>query len=177
MWGSFLLCAAVILLALYVPGYFFFRAFKISRILSVCCAPIYSIAAFGLLPILYQKMGVFCNWAVLLLPAVISPLVLFLALNRRGHQQYGVVDADRKWLLLGLYLIAGIAAAWFILVSGLGDFDTFYNRHDNSTHLNAIRAFIESGNWSSLGMECLSRLPRECDTLGFDLWVLSKRMA
>ena len=159
MWGSFLLCAAVILLALYVPGYFFFRAFKVSRILSACCAPIYSIAAFGLLPILYQKLGVFCNWAVLLLPAVILSLVLFFALNRRGHQQYGVVDVDRKWLLLGLYLIAGIAAAWFILVSGLGDFDTFYNRHDNSTHLNAIRAFIESGNWSSLGMNAYLASP------------------
>ena len=159
MWGSFLLCAAVILLALYVSGYFFFRAFKISRILSVCCAPIYSIAAFGLLPILYQKLGVFCNWAVLLLPAVILPLVLFFALNRQGYQQYGNVDVDRKWLLLGLYLVAGIAAAWFILVSGLGDFDTFYNRHDNSTHLNAIRAFIESGNWSSLGMNTYLSAP------------------
>lgn len=152
MWGSFLLCAAVILLVLYVPGYFFFRAFKVSRILSVCCAPVYSIAAFGLLPILYQKMGVFCNWAVLLLPAVILSLALFLVLNRQRREQYGVVDVNRKWLLLGLYLVAGLAAAWFILVSGLGDFDTFYNRHDNSTHLNAIRAFIESGNWSSLGM-------------------------
>ena len=159
MWGSFLLCAAVILLALYVSGYFFFRAFKISRILSICCAPIYSIAAFGLLPILYQKLGVFCNWAVLLLPAVILPLVLFFALNRQGYQQYGNVDVDRKWLLLGLYLVAGIAAAWFILVSGLGDFDTFYNRHDNSTHLNAIRAFIESGNWSSLGMNTYLSAP------------------
>ena len=102
MWGSFLLCAAVILLALYVSGYFFFRAFKISRILSVCCAPIYSIAAFGLLPILYQKLGVFCNWAVLLLPAVILTLVLFFSLNRQGYQQYGNVDVYRKWLLLGL---------------------------------------------------------------------------
>ena len=52
MWGSFLLCATVILLALYVPGYFFFRALKVSRILSVASAPVYSIAAFGLLPIL-----------------------------------------------------------------------------------------------------------------------------
>ena len=96
MWGSFLLCAAVILLALYVPGYFFFRAFKVSQILSACCAPVYSIAAFGLLPILYQKLGVFCNWAVLLLPAVILPLVLFFVLNRQGYQQYGNVDVDRK---------------------------------------------------------------------------------
>lgn len=160
MWGSFLLCATITLLSLYVPGYFFFRAVRVSRILSVGCAPIYSIAAFGLLPILYQKAGVFCNGVTLLLPALVLPLILFLVLNRRGYQQYEIAVVDRQWLLFALYLVVGIGATWFILISGLGDFDTFYNRHDNSTHLNAIRAFVESGNWSSLGMNTYLASPQ-----------------
>ena len=152
MWSSFLLCAAVILLALYVPGYLFFRALRVSRVFSVGCAPLYSLALYAALPIVYQKAGIFCNWAMLVVPTLLLAIALLLVLNRRGEQAYGNPSIKHPWLILALYLAMGLLACWFILVSGLGDFDTFYNRHDNSTHLNAIRAFIDSGNWSSLGM-------------------------
>lgn len=152
MWSSFLLCAAVIILALYVPGYLFFRALRVSRIFSVGCAPLYSIALYAILPIVYEKLGIFCTWTVLAPPTLLIAIALLLICNRRNEQRYGNPSIDRPWLIFALYLVAGLIACWFILVSGLGDFDTFYNRHDNSTHLNAIRAFIDSGNWSSMGM-------------------------
>ena len=152
MWGSFLLCVGVFILALYLPGYAFFRSLRVSRIFSLGCAPIYSIAMYALLPILYQKVGISCNWAVLFVPTILLALVLLLILTRGRSEVYGILPVKRSWAFFALYLIAGIAACWLILVSGLGDFDTFYNRHDNSMHLNAIRAFIDSGNWSSLGM-------------------------
>lgn len=151
MWGSFLLCVTVILLALYVPGYFFFRAFKVSRILSACCAPLYSVAMYALLPIFYQPLGIFCNWGILLVPTFLVASILFFVLNRQGAQHYGVVDAKISWAILMLYLLCGILACCFIVVAGLGDLDTYYCRYDNATHLNFIRSFIDSGVWSSIG--------------------------
>lgn len=161
MWNSFLLCALIFLIALYGPGYLFFRALRVSRLFAIGCAPLYSVAVYALLPIIFQKVGITCNWAALFFPALIVALALLLALNRKGEQVYGAVTIDKSWLIFGLYLAAGLAACWFIVVSGLGDFDTFYNRHDNSTHLNAIRAFIDSGNWSSLGMNAYLTAPEE----------------
>ena len=152
MWNSFLLCALIILTALYLPGYLFFRALRLSRLFAFGCAPLYTLALYAALPIVYEKCGIFCNWAILVLPALLLAIALLLVFNRQGNQEYGNPCIDRPWLILCLYLAMGLAACWFILVSGLGDFDTFYNRHDNSTHLNAIRAFIDSGNWSSMGM-------------------------
>lgn len=159
MWSSFLLSAAVILLALYVPGYLFFRALRVSRVFSVGCAPLYSLALYAALPIIYQKAGVFCNGAMLVAPTLVLAIALLLIFNRRGEQTYGNPSIRHPWLILALYLAMGLLACWFIFVSGLGDFDTFYNRHDNSTHLNAIRAFIDSGNWSSLGMNVYLTAP------------------
>lgn len=149
MWGSFLLCAAVILLALYVPGYFFFRAFKVSRIFSVGCAPVYSVAMYALLPIIYHPLGIFCNWLTLLFPALFVALALFTAFNRRGLQHYGQLNVNGSWLIMLLYLLCGVLACCFIVVAGLGDFDTYYCRYDNATHLNLIRSFVDSGIWSS----------------------------
>lgn len=152
MWFEYLVCVAIFIAILYIPGFLFFRSFSVSRIVSTCCAPLFSVALFGLLPIVYGKANIACNWIVLVVPALLVSLALFLLFNRKREQRYAVVTLKRPWTIFAAYIVVGVAACCFIFVSALGDFDTIHFRHDNVMHFNSVRAFIDSGNWSSLGM-------------------------
>ena len=50
MWASFFLCAAVIVLALYLPGYLLLRGARLSRTLSLGAAPLVSVTGFASSP-------------------------------------------------------------------------------------------------------------------------------
>ena len=47
-------------------------------------------------------------------------------------------------------MLVGLAVCLFVFVSSLGTPDNLYCSYDTQTHLNTVRAFLDSGEWSVL---------------------------
>ena len=168
MWGMF--AAAVLLGAafLYVPGYFMMRALRFSRIPSFACAPLLSVVLYGVMTVAYEKLGVFCDWVSLAVPALIIGVAAFVvsqmltarfswrgvssSLGSRSGSVFGM-RADRFDLLcLVAYIVVGAAAVCVVLLANLEAPDSVLQEYDNIHHLGQIHAFVSSGVWSPLSV-------------------------
>lgn len=172
MWVSLVQAAMVAVVVLYVPGYFFVRGLLSSRLASVACAPFATMAVYGILTAFFAKVGVFCTGALLLASATALGVAFcgaVRALSRRadssaggdwsGHAFGGLPEGAASkgeslalgWFGLAAYVVAGVAVALLVLVFNMESADSFVQYYDNCHHLNTIRCFIDSGNWSSFG--------------------------
>ena len=168
MWGMF--AAAVLLGAafLYVPGYFMMRALRFSRIPSFACAPLLSVVLYGVMTVAYGKLGVFCDWVALAVPALIIGVAAFVvsqmlttrfswrgvssSLGSRSGSVFGM-RADRFDLLcLIAYIVVGAIAVGVVLLANLEAPDSVLQEYDNIHHLGQIHAFVSSGVWSPLSV-------------------------
>lgn len=162
MWDLFFLAVFVGFLFIYIPGFAVLRAFGISRIACLACAPIVTIVAYSLLPILYEKINVSCSWAALVGPTLAVGLLLHLAFRlaaRRcaadsgsgcGRKNAGVQEPLRDWLCFGLYALVGVVVTSCVFMGTFENAGSYVQEFDNVHHLNSIRAFVDSGIWSSL---------------------------
>lgn len=163
MWSSFAVALVIGALFLYVPGFFALRAFRVSRIASIACAPVVGVPTYAILCIAYAKAGIACSWQSVFLPALGLALLLAVAsaaFERRSVGRFrlaqndrivlGGVDTRRDALLLLLYFALGVAFTTWVFLRGLDGSDSFVQELDNAHHLNAIRSFLDSGIWSSL---------------------------
>lgn len=155
MWGLFFASAFVAALFLYVPGYLFLRAWRIARLVSVICAPLVTICAYGVMSVAYAQAGVFCSWSTLFIPvlSVCGALCIVGCIVGRKRSEVlslplGVGGARHDWLCLGLYVVLGIVVATFLLVRNLEAPDSYVQDFDNIHHLGVTFGYVESGNWS-----------------------------
>ena len=172
MWLRFLAAFAVAGMVMYMPGYLFWRALRFGRILSLACAPLASVAALVLMGIVFQKVGVPVDGVMLsgmalavgLLLFGISSLPIFPEVascgypvtedgfpqgglrGRRGAMGLAIPDAA----ILALYIVCGLIVCAWVFLANVGSPDAFFSRWDNQTHLSLVRAFLDSGQWSSL---------------------------
>lgn len=108
-----------------------------------------------MLPVVYGALGIKCSWANLLVPTLILFFTLWLvvALRDRGAPS-GKSDrqtADKQiWWIVALYLFVGLVVCAYVFVKSLDGAASFHPKHDNMTHYNNIRSFVDSGIWSSL---------------------------
>lgn len=63
MWLSFCVAAIFAIVFFAVPGLLFFRALRFGWCASVCLAPVFSIACYGVLCVLFGMGGIACSWA------------------------------------------------------------------------------------------------------------------
>lgn len=129
--------------------------------MALACAPIVSVALFGVLGIAYAKLGVFAGWVSMgALPAVACVLAFALSRPwRRPTRLAFAVDAARVPRCLhkrfnvkcfALYMGVGLAVAgWFTALS-LASPEGFIQSFDSMHHLGMIRTFTDTGFWSSL---------------------------
>lgn len=165
MWDSFIVAVLAGALFVYVPGYIALRAFSVPRIVSAVCAPLVTILAYSLLPIAYEQIGIACSWETLVLPLVGFCVLVFAVLRsvvRFGGKavSFGSCSAwgeaslreaqrcDR--LCFGLYAVVGAVVVGSVFAGTFDNAYSFVQEFDNVHHLNTIRAFIDSGVWSSM---------------------------
>lgn len=176
MWIGFgaALVAAVALL--YVPGYLFWRGLRLSHPLALCCAPLFGVFVYATLPIVYYELGVPCSVATVALPALLAGVLCFAirVWTARGSSDVIELEPQRPVRVVGrtvdfdlAVLVAYIAVATLVclwmFVSNLPRPDTFFSRYDNQTHLNLVRAFLDSGKWSTLHANVfLASVPEAC---------------
>lgn len=148
MWASFFLCAAVIVFALYLPGYLLLRGVGLPRTLSLGAAPLASITSFCLIAIALGFTPVPCGWPSVLLPVLAAGVLVFgISWQRRPRP----AAPDRKQLALAaFYLAVGALVCLYVFVKSLDSPESFYCRFDDQTHYNLARHFIDTGDWSAL---------------------------
>ena len=160
-WLLFLEAFAAVVVALYVPGYLFCRGLRFSRTISAIAAPVASTAGIAVLAIVYGKAGIACSGPRVLLPIFLIGLAAFLVSRPFTRapilalpKHADIVVRGRRIpfdaAMLASYVLFGLIVCWYLYVSCLGAPDAFYCRWDNFTHLNDLRAFFDSGVWSSL---------------------------
>ena len=163
MWDTFFLAALVGFLFLYAPGYAVLRAFRLSRIIAAVCAPLVTVVAYSLLAAAYEKIGVSCSWETLVFPLLGFGVALFVILrlavrvreipfgaDPAGSHAVSTRDRLREALFPCLYAAVGIIVTSCIFIGTFDDACSFVQEFDNVHHLNTVRAFIDSGIWSSL---------------------------
>lgn len=161
MWLEFLYALLAGALLLYGPGYLFFRGCGLSQTLSLCCAPLFGVCMYAGLPIVYFEFGITCSLYTVVGPALLIAILVYAIFWRQGSKtRLALSSIDpltvRKHEIsfdlvapLVFVLVAGIVC-YLMFIRALPSADAFVARHDNQTHLRNVRAFLESGKWSSL---------------------------
>ena len=161
MWITLSLAATLVVALLYIPGFFFWRGLRFSRMLSLCCAPLFSAATFGLLAAVYYELGIPCSFASVFTPTLLLALAAFALRQRSDAPEKDSVSLPyRSFTLAGqavsldkasvfLYVFVACLTIGLLFIRNLATPNAFFQLFDNQTHLNAIRAFLDSGKWSA----------------------------
>lgn len=163
MWDLFFVSVLAGYALLCIPGYVLMRVFSVSRIVCAAAAPTVTVSAYCLLAIVYGKVGIACSWITLALPVLLLGAVVFTAFRLMGRTksfdyEMGCARVEsgslliryRDWILLGLYVLVGVVVVSSVFALSFGSATSFVQEYDNVHHLNSIRAFVDSGIWSSL---------------------------
>lgn len=159
MWFTFALCMLAGLLALYVPGMAVNRALGLRGAFAVACAPLASVALISLLCIAYGAIGIPCNGVSVLAPVVLVAIAGLPAshiLRSHGRCRWSLPERTSRsssafdFGSLALYVAVGLAVCAYVYIKSLDGPESFYARHDNITHLNLVRSYLDSGIWSTL---------------------------
>ena len=162
-WLSFLFSCIVGLALLYGPGYLFLRGIRFSRVLALCSAPLFGSFVYAALPLAYFGLGITCNEFTIGLPTILlAALTYGIGRRRSGPASETLCLSEKEPLTLRGHAIgfdvAGIAlfvavstlVCLAVFLSALHTPQAFTARHDNITHLNLVRMFLDTGRWSSL---------------------------
>lgn len=161
MWTEFFFAALLACAFLYLPGYFLLRAFALRHIVSFAAAPLVSVAVFAVMSVVCSVCGLSCSWLSLVLPPVAMGLlavVVRVVLGKTEMSDYGYPPLSGKrssrfdGFCLGLYLLVGIALGLYIFVYNLDGPASVLQEYDNVFHLGVLRGFLETGQFSFLGV-------------------------
>lgn len=137
----------------YIPGYLFFRSIKFSRFLSLVSAPIATLVGYGLMVLLFDVVGLFTNWAILFFGFTAFSLCLFLASSGlfQGNTIIKIHGENKgSWWNVLLYVGIAFVITGIVYIRSLDGVNSFIPGNDYTTHLNTIRSFMDTGNWSIL---------------------------
>lgn len=185
MWLTFVIACLAAAIALYLPGYLLWRAFRFERLLALCTAPVASVAIIGVAAIVFEKASIpanagtigLCTIAICCIPFILSCTVarnkgVLLAFpattglaneTRKGIQPDDSRHERRDWIVLAAYVVFGFITVSFVFLANIGSPEAFFSRWDNQTHLTAVRAFLDSGTWSSLAVDQYLAAPKTAD--------------
>lgn len=168
MWGLFFASVAVGALFLYVPGLLLARAVGAPRFAAFACAPLASIPVYIALTLAYSAADVFCTWYLLVGPALLLGVALWLAAfaarRRKGRARgwratdFGIAPSSGKGVArfgagydafcLVLYVALGVAVSAAYFLGALETPESFAQEYDNLHHLGVTLGYVEAGDWS-----------------------------
>ena len=160
MWGLFFLTSAIVAILLFGPGFLVLRGFGVSRCLAFSLAPLLGVAAYVVVGLAYEKLGVWSCWPsqagfLLILAATIYAILRFglkwkhaasFSLSDHGMALGNRLTFDSA-CLLGYVMFACVFAGG-LFVWYLGSAGSYAQQFDNISHLGTIQSFVNSGVWS-----------------------------
>ena len=153
MWVNFFICFILALAMLYLPGVLLSSFARGSGVLRFAFAPLVSVVLYEFVAIVYQKLSIRADFFSIFAPAfILSALVFVVAVLLRKHRgERGCRGfAGYSWRFAVAYIVVGFGVGMLYFVKGLDGTDTFMQAWDNAFHLNVIRYFLDSGNYSAL---------------------------
>lgn len=168
MWDQFCIAFIVGLLAIYLPGFIFFKALRFGTTSSLVCAPICTIATYIILTTSYGFLSISCNaFTLLIIPTFVFGsiyLLLFICQKKQSleRKKFFVFSKKDTVILLG-YLACGMLLCLYFFIKSLDGASSFFCRVDNITHLSLINTFSQSDVWSSLAVS--SHLPDQVSSV------------
>lgn len=154
MWLHFFLFGVLYLAIIYVPGLLISRAIGLRVDLALFAAPAVSIACYAILFILFGIMGVACSLSSCLFAMLVACLA-FLVIGRRffGKNEFdgGITLSPHRIILLGaVYITISLLLYFFLFYRRYQDPSFMIQGFDTLFHVNLIRSFFDSQNFSSL---------------------------
>lgn len=155
-WLRLLLATLAMVVVLVVPGYVVARTQFISRTTIIGVSPCLSVALYVMLGIFLGAFGFRMNALALPVLALVIALVFALFLRLIGKRVFlDVISHERIFMddeakTLVAYIVVGLVLAFFYFLMSLDGAGSFANASDSCAHLNFVRAFVESGTYSTL---------------------------
>lgn len=168
MWFQFIISFALEALFLFAPGYLAARALRLARPLALGVAPAISCGMLEIWTFAAWKAGIWADWAAIALPVAGFAAVLYAASRFAAHRAgspFGTVGAGlfppaRTWALaLAAFAGAGILTCGIVLVKNLDGPASMFQAYDNLSHMMRIRAFVDTGVFSPIGVDMNYNLP------------------
>lgn len=153
-WGLFLLCAAGLGAALYLPSllYLPFVGLPFKQVFAV--APVMTSLTVAVLGILLHffglRLGSYAFYGLVLAISLAVGLLLSWRKNGCRPKVHVSVDTLNQCLPLLLSLTIGVAVVGYVYCRGVGDPDAFLQVFDNSFHLSVVKSMSESSDFSVL---------------------------
>lgn len=161
-WTTYWIAVAAMALYLYVPGYVFFRGLRYSPAVSAGCAPLYGAFCCAGLPIAYAMVGIPCTILTILGPACALALAAYVLgrLVLKGREdlcpqplepvRLGPVKLPFDLLMLTAYVLLGLVVCLVVFHNTLPAPNVVNCQFDNQTHVNTVRSFLDTAQWSTL---------------------------
>ena len=150
-WFDFGVSSLLLTLMLYLPAVVFVPLFG-GLPFSLAISPVVTVFALNAISIAVRLSGNSCSFKTVGVPfivAVIFCLLLVVLINRKHEKEFDKRRMVGEASALALYLGISILVCALVLVKNLCGASSFSQLHDNVQHLNLIRSFAESGQWSS----------------------------
>ena len=148
MWLSFVLVFATYLL-LFVPNALLLFGLGFDIFWSATLSPLVSISAYAIIGQALAIVGIPSSAPILVAPILSAALIAALLVRRKG-KTVAAPSVDRFTALL--YLGVGLTLGLLVYLKNLPSPDALFQAFDTAQHLNVIRAFADSGRFSSLGV-------------------------
>jgi hypothetical protein len=153
MWDQFVLSFLVGLIVMYLPGFSLFYAIRFNAGTALISAPLFSISFYSLTGIILSLLSIPCTAYILFFGAVffsIAVLGISKFFSKKALEHKHIFFGSTDWPILVLYVFVGLVLCTVFYLKNLDGANSFFCRADNITHLNLVKAFIESNSWSSL---------------------------
>ena len=160
---DFALALIVVLVALYAPGYLIGRAFPLQRPAALALAPAFGLPVLVALGVVLSEASLSCPAPVLLVLALAVALAVFAAasgIRRQRGRATGAAIAPEPFprqvpsrFLIGafaLYVAVALVVCAGMFLSAIDGLDSFARKDDTTVHLSIIRAFLDTGTYSTL---------------------------
>ncbi len=149
------LAVLIIFASITLPGLLFNLPLAKDATKAICLAPATSIALLSIFAIAFSRMDIRANYFSLIIGLGSTSIILLgfslLLQRRKSHQRMRVDKKELLYLVMFTFIMAILAAYVFLTV--LDGPDCYFQAWDNQTHLRKIRAFVETGDYSSFNSQ------------------------
>lgn len=152
------------LATLYLPGYLAGRSLSLARASALALAPAFTIPLLVLIGIALSAMSISCQALALLGIATAFGLAIYLLslfARKRSRSRSAARASQPKddilnpspsqiWGLYACYVIVALVVCAFMFLTAIDGLDSFARKDDTTVHLSVVRAFLDTGTYSTL---------------------------
>ena len=150
MLSKLIISTLMLAMTLVIPGYAINRKFGLKPVLAFASAPGITLSVLSLLALVLAATGVKASFQLIMLCSLTIVVTCLATTTIRRGVSAKVVSVNEASAFM-VFICVTIGISFVIFSSCLDGPDSYFQGWDNIHHLDSIRTFINSGNWSSFG--------------------------